>query len=376
MPAGNLQPAAQARPELLDVALELGFLTHAQVADFLLHEKHWRRGRIHVPVSQALLELKLLNVAQLRTLNDELEMRSKRRALPGAQPHAVPLLGKFKVLKILHENGYTRVYRALDTLHDRVVVLKVLPRGMSKQSQWYERFQREMNLVGGLSHPNIVDVYECGTLDESPYISFEFVDGPSLALRLEREGNIAEQPALLICREAAKALAHIEASGILHRDMKPENVLCGLNGRVKIIDLGLSKSLLDGCMITAVGETVGTPFYMSPEQATGTHGLDHRTDIYALGCTTYHMLTGSVPFFAEDATEVMLRHVQAPRPNPREIVPEITQGGASLVTWMMATHPEERPDSAKRVVAAIDALLPGIPDPPPTSRSVLRIVPS
>jgi len=208
------------------------------------------------------------------------------------------------------------------------------------------------------------------------YMAFEFIEGRSLEDRLEREGNFPERTAWLITREVAKGLAFAASNGVLHRDIKPENILCSHDGHVKIIDMGFSKSLADDTSLTQAGTTVGTPFYISPEQARGTRDLDARTDLYSLGCTAYHMLTGSVPFLGEQVTDIMLKHTKAPRPDPREILPEISEGSAKLVMRMMAISPNDRPGSAAEVVTEIDALLESLPEEREFIRPVQKVAPS
>ncbi|HYF51416.1 MAG TPA: serine/threonine-protein kinase [Planctomycetota bacterium] len=362
---------------LLAVAVELGFITSTQVQDVLARQKQLKKGGIVLPVQQLLLELDFIQPPQLRTITDEVELRHAQAQASSAVLTATSTLriGRYEILGVLSDNGYTRVLKAVNVENGTLAVLKALPTAISHQSQWLERFRREMNLVANLSHPNIIGVYECGSAEGMAYIAFEYLKGMPLSVRLEREGNLPERIAWLVAREVARGLQFIEERGILHRDIKPDNILCGLDGRVKIIDLGLSKSLIDSNFITAMGETVGTPFYMSPEQATGTRGLDHRTDIYALGCVTYHALTGSVPFFAQDAVEVMLKHNEAARPDPREILPELNPDGSALVRWMMARQPEDRPATCAQLVEAMTELLARLPEPAGT-RSVLKVVPS
>jgi serine/threonine-protein kinase PpkA len=362
---------------LLAMGVELGYMSQVQADDALKRQRDLRKGRIQLSLQQVMLEMGLITPTQLRTINDELELRRAQAARSSAMMAAASsTIGNYQVLSILSDNGYTQVLKAVHTQTGKKAVLKVLPAALSQHSQWLERFRREMNLVANLSHPNIIGVYECASVDSVPYIAFEYLEGMNVSLRLEREGNFPEKTAWMISREVARGLSFIEERGILHRDIKPDNVLCGVDGRVKIIDLGLSKSLLDATTITALGETVGTPFYMSPEQATGTRGLDHRTDIYALGCVTFHMLTGSVPFFANDAVQVMLKHNELGRPDPRDIIPELSKETTVLVKWMMAHSVDDRPASANQLADAMSELISRLPDPPAGSRSMWAVVPS
>jgi serine/threonine-protein kinase len=289
---------------------------------------------------------------------------------------ALKFFGKFDIQTLLSERGYTRVYKARDVNADREVVLKVLPANLSKNSQWIERFRREMYLAGNLKHPNLVTTYECGSAEGSPYIAMEWLDGVSIGHRLEREGNMPEAICWQIIREAAKGLAYAEEHGIVHRDIKPDNILLTADGRVKIIDMGLAKSLVVVTQLTAAGESVGTPLYMAPEQATGKSEIDSRADIYGLGCTLYHMLTGMVPFFAESATDVMLKHVQATRPDPREIFPELSEASSKLVQRMIAINPDERPPTARALLEDIEFVLRWLIINPTSRLFLPQIVPS
>jgi serine/threonine protein kinase len=365
---------------LLDLGVEIGLLTKDQAAATQERRKQLARGGIKLPVGQTLIERRFISPGQLKTLSDEVEKRRiKAGATPSKQkiePTPIKQFGQYELLQVLSEKGHSRVFKARDTAMNRMVVLKVLPKTASADRQWSERFKREIQLAGRLSHPNIVTAYGAGEVDGCALMAFEYIQGVSLEDRLEREGNLPERTAWLITREIAKGLAYAAANDILHRDIKPENILCSIDGKVKIIDMGFSKSLADDSTLTAAGTTVGTPFYISPEQAKGTRDLDARVDLYSLGCTTYHMLTGSVPFFGEQVTEVMLKHTQAPRPDPRETLPEISEETAKLVMRMIAINPNDRPGSAAELVTMIDAMLEKLPEPEEHIRPVQKITPS
>jgi len=375
------QPAAIATPTVLALGLELGYLTPTQVQDTVALHKQLTRGKLQFPIEQILLQKRYITSAQFKTLADEMDLRRARMTTHSNLTHAqkmaaLKFFGKFEIHSLLSEKGYTRVYKAHDATSDCLVVLKVLPANLSKNSQWIERFRREMYLAGNLHHPNLVTTYECGSAGGAPYIAMEYLEGVSIGHRLEREGNMPEQIAWQIGREAAKGLAHAEEHGVVHRDIKPDNILLTSDGRVKIIDMGLAKSLVVLTHVTAAGESVGTPLYMAPEQATGKAEIDARADIYGLGCSLYHMLTGTVPFFAESATEVMFSHVQAPRPDPREIVPELSDATSKLIRRMMAINVDERPASGRMLIEDIDLLLKWLPATPAAKLYLPQIVAS
>ena len=357
--------AAAADHDLLEAGQDMGYLSAAQVEVALKRLDSFRRGGVRVGAGMVLLERHSLTPTQLKHIIAEVNERRQAEGTGAKSKAQTPprALGKYEILEVLSEKGRARVFKARDTRMNRLVVLKVLPRNLAEDPVWSERFKREVQLSGQLSHANIVTTYGAGEEEGCPLLTFEYLDGMSLGERLEREGNVPEKSAWLITREVAKGLGYAAARGVLHRDIKPDNILCTRDGLVKIIDMGLGKSMVEDVQLTAAGTTVGTPFYISPEQARGTKDLDARADIYSLGCTVFHMLTGSIPFIAEALTDIMVKHTEAPRPDPRSLLPEISEGSAKLVMRMMAIKPEGRPQSAIELVMEIEALLPGLPEP-------------
>jgi len=358
---------AESVTRLLDVGIELGYLTRPQADAVLARQAHLRRGGVMLSLTQVLVERKYVVGSQLKLLMNEVEFRRKHAILatpePAQRPPPPRKFGQYEVLEVLAEKSRARVIKARDTTMDRIVVLKVLPPAAAADKQWFERFRREMQLSGKLSHPNIVSTFGAGEIDGCPLMIMEYADGLSLNERLDREGNVPEKIAWLIAREIAKGLGFAASQGIMHRDIKPANIMCSNDGRIRIADMGFSKSMNDDSSLTAAGTTVGTPFYISPEQAEGSIDIDTRTDIYSLGCTVFHMLTGSVPILGESMMEVMMNHSKAPRPDPRSILPEISEASANLVKKMMAVKPRDRHGSAVELIIEIDALLPLLPEP-------------
>src|SRR3990172_2471645 len=175
------------------------------------------------------------------------------------------------------------VYKAREPLTGRLIALKVLNRSLASDPRLLERFQREARMVGALNHPHIVAAYGSGEAGGQPYLAMEFVDGESARARLKRLGRLPEAEAVTLVKAVAEGLAHAHAEGMVHRDVKPDNVLLGKDGAVKLADLGLAKSIEDDQRLTRTGTAMGTPHYISPEQARGESQLDGRTDIYSLG---------------------------------------------------------------------------------------------
>lgn len=266
-------------------------------------------------------------------------------------------LGSFELIRKIGEGAMGQVFEAVSPTHSGTVALKVLPRDLAQDQEFVERFKREIKLMGALHHPHIVELYDAGVAAGYYYISMEFIDGEPLDKRLKREGKLAEKEALRIAREMAVGLAHAHGKGMIHRDIKPDNVLLAKSGAAKITDFGLAKPAEDKQHLTAAGFSIGTPFYISPEQAIGKEKVDHRADLYGLGATLFHMLTGRVPFEHASSTQVMVMHVQNPPPDPRSVNPAVSRGASQVVLKLLAKQPEQRFGDGTELAAALQALI-------------------
>ncbi len=268
-------------------------------------------------------------------------------------------LGPYELRKKLGEGSMGAVFEAFDTESKRIVALKVLPKDLAGDREFLERFKREVKTMAALSHPNIVSFYESGQASGYWYLTMEYIEGGSLYGRLKQKGRMPEKEALRIVSEIAKALAYAHQQALIHRDIKPENILFSLDGTVKVTDFGLAKQQEDTSKLTAVGMSIGTPHYLSPEQAMGSDKVDHRADLYSLGATLFHLLTGKVPFDHVSSTRVMVMHVQDPPPDPRSIVPSISRAASKLVLRLMSKNPDGRFESATELLAAIEKVRKG-----------------
>ena len=257
------------------------------------------------------------------------------------------------------------VYLATDLKHQRQVALKVML-GEVPQSLGAERFVREITIAAHLQHPNIVGLLDSGVLTwgtgrDVPYYTMPLVDGGSLRGRLERETFLPIDDALRITREIADALDYAHGRGLVHRDIKPENVLFS-NGHAVVADFGIAKAITaaDQTQLTATGVAIGTPQYMSPEQAAGTGVVDGRSDLYALGCVLYEMLGGQAPFTGPTPQSVLARHLTDPVPSLRTVRGTVTLGVEQALTRALAKIPADRYATAGAFVAALER-----PEPPP-----------
>jgi eukaryotic-like serine/threonine-protein kinase len=267
-------------------------------------------------------------------------------------------LNEFKILSRLGEGGMGTVYVARQASLNREVAIKVLSPHLAQDAGFIDRFRREASLAAGFSHPDIVQVFAAGEQDGLHYIAMEYVPGSSLQLRLLREGRIAPAEALAIAIHVARALDYAwQKARLIHRDVKPGNILISNEGHVKLADLGMAKCLNDTTNpLTATGTVLGTPYYVSPEQARSKKEIDFRADIYSLGCTLYHMLTGKIPYEGGDSVAVMLKQVIDPPPNVLEVMPDCPPALVALLGKMLAKHRERRQQSYEELIAEMTAI--------------------
>jgi serine/threonine-protein kinase len=233
------------------------------------------------------------------------------------------------------------VYLAEDETLERWVAIKVLHREISDQPDQLERFRREARSVAQLSHPNVVAVIDAGEDGGHPYIVFEYVEGETLKQRIERLGQLPSDESVAYAIEIARGLGTAHLQRLVHRDVKPQNVLIDAEGRAKVTDFGIARSLGKDRALTATGRVLGTTDYVSPEQAMG-QGVDARTDIYSLGVVLYEMLVGDVPFHAETLVGVAMKHVNEPMPDVRERRPQVSAALAAVVDTATDKDPERR----------------------------------
>jgi serine/threonine-protein kinase len=275
------------------------------------------------------------------------------------------ILGQYRIDSLIGLGGMASVYRGQHLALDRNVAIKVLPARYLSDAAFVERFRQEARLVARLRHPNILDVYDFGEVPGGLlYIVTELMEGGTLAAHLGTPMRVEE--VVRIAREIGAGLDHAHGRGILHRDLKPGNVLFTEDGEAVIADFGLAKILEGNGGLTQVGTVLGTPEYMSPEQALG-RPLDRRTDVYSMGVLAYTMLTGAVPFHGDSPLATMVAHVHEPLPPPRKRNPTISEDVERVLLKAMAKAPEERYDSAGELAAALAEAVSAGPAPLPDS---------
>ena len=260
--------------------------------------------------------------------------------------------GKYRIEALIGRGGMGAVFRARNTRIDKAVALKVLYRGYDKGSESERRFLREARIAGNLGHPNIVEVFDLGHLDEGmPFQVMELLEGQSLAQRVHHEGPLTESDALDIADQVLGALEAAHERGIIHRDLKPENVfLTERRGETtaKLLDFGVSKSLTEQTMsMTMTGVVVGTPYYLSPEQARGDREYDHRIDIWAMGVLLYESLTGVLPFNADSYEKLLVKILKQRPVAPSRFQPRISPSVEEVILRALSPDAADRPASAQ-----------------------------
>ena len=250
------------------------------------------------------------------------------------------LSGRYRLEAKLGSGGMSTVYLARDQTLDRPVAVKVMHREMSEQADQLERFRQEARSVAKLSHPNVVSVIDAGEDGGHPYIVFEYVEGETLKQRIGRNGALEPQESIAYAIEIARGLSVAHARNMVHRDIKPQNILIDAGGRAKLTDFGISRQLEQDGM-TATGRVLGTTDYVAPEQAMGRE-VDPRSDVYSLGVVLYEMLVGQVPFAAESQVGVAMKHVNEELPDVQRRRPEVSAAVALVVERATAKDPGER----------------------------------
>jgi eukaryotic-like serine/threonine-protein kinase len=264
--------------------------------------------------------------------------------------------GRYEIEELVGTGGMSSVYRARDSVLERRVALKVLHEHFSADPEYVERFRREARAIARLNHPNIVTVIDRGEFGKRQFIVFEHIPGENLKEVVEREGQLPVAQALALTHQIARGLAFAHQHGVVHRDVKPQNVLLDESGTAKVTDFGIARSLDPGQELTQTGTLLGTSDYIAPEQASG-QPVDARSDQYSLGVLLYELLTGEVPYPADSFMAVAMRHLRDPVPSVRERRPDVPDRVDEIVARAMAKRPEDRFPSTEAMMAAIEAAL-------------------
>jgi serine/threonine-protein kinase len=325
--------------EVGKLIIEAGLASRTEV-DFCREQQKQSSDPNQRSLADLLVEHSFITVNQAKRIRSQLEDRRKGQ-IPG-----------YKLLERLGKGAMATVFKARQESLDRIVAIKVLPKRMNDNKEFVERFYKEGRAAARLSHNNIVQAYDVGySPDGFHYFSMEYIEGKTLYDIMQPpplgEGRaFSEAEALDITIQICDALAHAHERGLIHRDVKPKNIILTKDNVAKLTDLGLARAIDDkSAAESEAGKAYGTPYYISPEQIRGEVDIDYRTDIYSLGATMYHLVTGHPPFEAETPTAVMHKHLKEPLIPPDHINTALSAGISEIVEVAMAKKKEERYDS-------------------------------
>jgi serine/threonine protein kinase len=274
-----------------------------------------------------------------------------------AAAHQIP---GYKIVGKLGAGAMAVVYKARQLSLNRMVAIKILPKRFTENPEYVERFYKEGQAAGKLNHPNIVQAIDVGEAGGYHYFVMEYVEGKTIADDLSAGKVFEEAEALDMIIQVANALAHAHALKLIHRDVKPKNIMINNSGTIKLADMGLARATTDiEAAQSEQGKAYGTPYYIAPEQIRGKIDIDGRADIYGLGATLYHMLTGRVPFMAEDSADVMRKHLKEKLIPPDHINTSLSAGVSEVIEIMMAKKKEDRYNDIEELLVDLNALREG-----------------
>lgn len=338
-----------------EIAVDLGLVKPDQLKTAL--DKQQSLGASHVKKRMGEV-LMLMNVLDAEKVKDVLREQRRRRE-DDAKNVTVKTIGRYRIVEKLGEGGLGSVYKGTDPLTGQTVALKVLLKQFSGNTTFGQRFSREASVAASLRHENIVSCLDFGAEKGMQYLVMEYVEGQTLRSKLDESGPFSEKDALAAIKAMAQALNVAHAKGIVHRDIRPENVIVSKAGVLKLADFGTAKSFLEDESLSRTGVVLGTPHFMSPEQVRSEKDIDPRADLYSLGVSLYLLLTGKVPFDAPRKLDIMQMHLQATPAPLAQSAPNVSAGTAAIVQKLLAKDRASRYPSAQSLIADIDRVLAG-----------------
>jgi serine/threonine-protein kinase len=331
------------------LVVENGLITPEELIECnALLEEAAGSGTVHT-LTDLLINHNYVTNRQIDRLQSDFDTRKSTQRIEG-----------YKIIRKLGAGAMATVFLAVQESLDRPVAIKVLPTKFSDNKEFIDRFYKEGRAAAKLNHPNIVQAYDVGLSGEHHFFVMEFVDGITAFDRLEEEKQLGEKEAIQILRQVACALQHAHEKGFIHRDVKPKNIMISSKGDVKLADLGLARAMSDVETAEAeAGRAYGTPYYISPEQIRGKVDITPAADIYSLGATIYHLVTGRVPFPGKNPSDVMHRHLKQDLVPPDHINDSLSAGFSQIIEMMMVKDVPRRYRNASDLIDDIDAVLAG-----------------
>lgn len=334
-------------------AVETRFATKAEVDACIAKRDKLREQGREVKLSDILIKAGYMTASQLKRLNNPAEDTGSQSFMhiPG-----------FQVKQKIGAGAMASVYKAKQLSLDRIVAIKILPKKLSEDPEFVQRFYKEGKAAAKLNHANIVQAIDVGEYAGYHYFVMEFVDGETVYDELIRSRVYSEVDALNVITQIARALEHAHEKGLIHRDVKPKNIMITKDKVAKLADMGLARQADDVAAAEAEkGRAFGTPYYISPEQIRGVADVDFRADIYSLGATLYHMVTGKVPFDGATPASIMQKHLKQPLTPPDHIIKSLSTGLAEVVERMMAKDRNQRYQSTKDLLIDLERIRVGKP---------------
>jgi serine/threonine-protein kinase len=331
------------------MVVDQGFSTSEEVQHCLEMARLTAEEANQRSVAELLVENSYITRRQLERLRRQIEEIKSGQQIPG-----------YKLLEKLGAGAMATVYKARQLSLDRLVAIKILPRKFSQNTQFIERFYAEGRAAAQLNHPNVVQAYDVGQAGNFHFFVMEFVDGRTVYDDIIKFKKVPERDAVEVSIQVAEALVHAHEKGLIHRDVKPKNIMLTKTGVVKLADLGLARAVSDvEAANEEKGKAFGTPYYISPEQIRGEVKIGPPADIYSLGATLYHMVTGQVPFDGKDPAEVMHQHLKSELRHPDQINPKLSAGVCEVIEMMMAKDARRRYQTCKDVLVDLRAVREG-----------------
>ena len=342
-----------ARPESGPSRNEDERLAHALVSRGLISREEVTHCRGDQPLGAEGLLSRLVECGSL-TANQAARARQELAQMLGQQ------IPGYQLLEKLGQGSMGVVYKARQVSMNRLVAVKVLNPRWASKPEFIERHTREAHLAARLAHNNTVQAIDVGSAGPLHYFVMEYVEGTTLRQELDGGKVFGENEAIDIVLQVAQALEHAHRRGLVHRDIKPANIILTPEGVAKLADLGMARDTADAALARKErGLAIGTPYYISPEQARGDEHIDGRADLYALGATLYHMVTGQPPFAYKDIEAVLDAHLREPLTPPDHVRPELSSGLGEVVELLMAKAPQQRYQKAEDLIIDLECLLNG-----------------
>jgi serine/threonine-protein kinase len=331
--------------------VEQGLATREEVDDCLAMQTELAKEQNQRSLADLLVENGYITRSQVERVRPQVDNEASVQQIPG-----------YQILSKLGAGAMATVFKAKQISLDRMVAIKVLPKRMSDNPEFVDRFYKEGKAAAKLNNPNIVGAVDVGEANGFHYFVMEYVEGVTVFDKLEKGERYTEKEALQLIIQVCRALAHAHKAGFIHRDVKPKNIMITPDGTAKLADMGLAREASDVEAAQAeAGKAYGTPYYISPEQIRGELDVDQRADLYSLGATFYHMVTGRVPFDAPTPSAVMHKHLRDDLVPPDHLNPELSAGVGEIIEVAMSKKRKGRYQSAEEMLQDLEKVLAGEP---------------